>query len=232
MFPLSEYIDHTLLKPTASHKDFEQLLDDAIKYKFASVCVSPHMAISIKAVLSKTSPDLRVCTVVGFPHGNQPVQLKYNAVEYFISREIDEVDFVINYGELINNNVDVVRAEINTVGVLCRRAGVVSKAIIETCYLTKKQKIKAFELVRDSFVDFIKTSTGYGPSGAQLQDVVLWDRLRAKNKGPLIKAAGGIKDYKTALRFIKAGANRLGMSASVSVMEDYYANITEGEEKT
>jgi deoxyribose-phosphate aldolase len=229
LLALNKYIDHTLLKTDAKQADFEKLIDEAIKYDFASVCVSPYMAIPIKATVCVSPymaapievPRLRVCTVVGFPHGNIPAELKYQEVEYFTGRGIDEVDFVINYGELLNGQVDVVKAELGTIGAICSRRNVISKAIVETCYLNQEQKELVFRLVKNSPVDFIKTSTGFGTGGAVIEDIALWKDMRGSSLRPLIKAAGGIKDLKTALAMIRAGADRLGMSSSVQVMEEH-----------
>lgn len=233
--PLNKYIDHTLLKPFATDKEFESFLDEAIAYKFASVCVSPYIAQPVKTALQMTGEsDIKVCTVVAFPHGNIPLNLKLHQVEFFIERGIDEIDFVLHYGELKSERFRNVELELESVGNLCRKGNVVSKCIVETCYLTDHEKRLVFDLAKDR-VDFIKTSTGYGQAGATVEDVSLWASLRGGNSRPKIKAAGGIKDLSKALSLIDAGADRLGMSSSVEVMEEYNLNanstFTEGEEK-
>jgi len=218
--PLNRYIDHTLLKPNATDKEFETLLDEAMKYQFASVCVSPYIASSIAAAL-KYSADIKTCTVVGFPHGNTPLLFKMREVEFFIKKHIKEIDFVLHYGEILNKKWNNVKLEVNSIGRMCKEAGIVSKCIVETCYLNPIEQIMIFDVIRQSDVDFIKTSTGYGTAGAQLETVKMWNEMRQDLERPFIKAAGGIKDLQTALSFIQAGANRLGMSASVKVMEEY-----------
>jgi deoxyribose-phosphate aldolase len=262
--PLNRYIDHTLLKPDATLEDFQQLIEEAIEYNFASVCVSPHMALPAVDAL-KDYPNVKVCTVVGFPHGNLPYPLKVSEAEYFVQSGVDEIDFVINVGLLKSGMYENVGDEIETMGLVCRDNGAVSKCIIETCYLTEDEKTFMYRaLAERTAVNYIKTSTGYGPAGADLRDVFTWNQRRydaeavqdsvqdsgllilqsttatrntyiMRNGEPLkIKAAGGIRDLETALKFIACGADRLGMSASVKVMEewnDHGQTFTEGEEK-
>lgn len=258
--PLNRYIDHTLLKPDATMLEFQKLLEEAVKYNFASVCVSPHMALPAVDAL-KEYPDVKVCTVVGFPHGNIPFPLKFEEAKYFVDNGVHEVDFVVNVGLLKSGMYENIGSELEAIGYLCRSHKVVSKCIIETCYLTEEEKTFMYRaLAERTAVDFIKTSTGFGPEGANLRDVFDWNRRRHEAEGlkdqggvlfltsagqansyvlrngePLkIKAAGGIRDLETALKFIACGANRLGMSASVKVMEEWNAHdqtFTAGEEK-
>jgi deoxyribose-phosphate aldolase len=163
-----------------------------------------------------------VCTVVGFPLGNTPLELKAEEARYFVSRGIDEIDFVLNYGELKNKRFDYVIKELQTMGDICRSGGAVSKCIVETCYLTDTEKETIFYYIKDfaPHIDFIKTSTGFGTAGAQLEDVARWNELRGNAPRPLIKAAGGIKTLKDATAMIAAGADRLGLSAGVQIMEE------------
>lgn len=221
--PLNTFVDHTLLKPNATQEQFETLLDEAIEYGFATICVSPYMAVPIRNILNTTGyPHIKVCTVVGFPLGNIPLELKVQEAEYFVSRGIDEIDFVLNYGELKNRKFDYIIKELQWIGDICRKGGSVSKCIVETCYLTSAEKDMIFYYIKDYApnVDFIKTSTGFGIEGARLEDIVRWNELRGNAPRPLIKAAGGIKDLDTARAMIEAGADRLGMSAGVQVMEE------------
>jgi len=242
--PLNKYIDHTLLKPGAMHVDFQQLLEEAVQYGFASVCVSPYMALDAQNQLVDY-PDIKVCTVVGFPHGNIPSPLKLQEVEYFASRGIDEIDFVLNYSLLKNGFFDMVRNELVSIDKICQEFSTVSKCIVETCCLTEEEKAFIYEtLAEHTGIDYIKTSTGFGTKGAQQVDVMNWNIKRQQEiekresnlldlnvtgketnrREPLkIKAAGGIKDLDTAIRFIVCGADRLGMSASVKVMEEHNA---------
>lgn len=236
--PLNRYIDHTLLKPNAAWGQFQQLVLEAVQHNFASVCVSPHVALPAVNALS-SHPDVKVCTVVGFPHGNLPLRLKVAEAKYFAENGVDEIDFVVNIGELKSGMYQNVGCELEDMGALCKEHGVVSKCIIETCYLTPDEKTFMYRaLAEKSAVDFIKTSTGFGledPSGAFLGDVLDWNQRRhaagepektgellilnrlptneylARNGQPLkIKAAGGIKDLETALKFIACGAGQVG----------------------
>ncbi len=221
--PLNRFIDHSLLKPEATDVEFEKFLDDAVKYQFAAVCVSPRIATAIAAAM-KTEPNIAVCTVVGFPHGNIPLDLKIQQVEYFLKGGIDEIDFVLGFGELCSLRQDLILQELRIIGDLVHSAGAISKCIVETCYLTETDKRLVFKYIQDnSNIDFIKTSTGFGSAGAQLEDVKMWTEMRGDSIGPRIKAAGGIRDLETAMAFIEAGAERLGMGspASVEVMEAY-----------
>lgn len=249
--PLNKYIDHTLLRPDATHAEFEVLLDEAIKYQFASVCVSPYIAGPCAQALK--DEEIKVCTVVGFPHGNVPLQTKLHDVLLLAKAGVDEIDFVINYGDLKSGLFEEVGRELEYMGRACVERGVTSKCIIETCYLNADEKNFLFKALNDNTqVDFIKTSTGFGSAGAELVDVMNWNAQRRewikKETGALIqltpaggrlspikiKAAGGIRDLDTALKFIAAGADRLGMSASVKVMEEWNARqgtFTAGEEE-
>jgi deoxyribose-phosphate aldolase len=221
--PLNQYIDHTLLKPEATQEQFETLLDEAIKFDFKAVCVSPYMAVPIRQTLNTTGhSDIKVCTVVGFPHGNTPLNLKADEVRYFVYRGIDEIDFVLNYGELKNRKFDQTIKELQTLSEICRSAGAVSKCIVETCYLSPSEKDMIFHYIKDFApqLDYIKTSTGFGTSSAKVEDVARWKELRGDATRPLIKAAGGIKTLADAKEMIDAGADRLGMSAGVQVMEE------------
>lgn len=235
--PLNKYIDHTLLKPEAPITALEQLLEDATTYEFASVCVSPTFATVLADVNKQVKFPFDVCTVAGFPHGNIPTEMKAQEAYHFVDRGVNEIDFVINYGELKNNNFNYVVQEVRTLSDICAARGVVSKFIVETCYLTLEEKKAIFNWIKDFCpnADYIKTSTGFGSAGAQLEDVALWNELRGNAPRPLIKAAGGIKNLDDALAFIEAGADRLGMSAGVKVMEEWNARqgtFTEGEAQT
>ncbi len=254
--PLNRYIDHSLLKPNAKMEEFEKLLEEAVKYNFASVCVSPHIALPAVQAL-KPYPDIKVCTVVGFPHGNIPTPLKISEAEYFVHNGVDEIDFVANIGLLRSGYYDEVGDELENMGIVCTDNGAIAKCTVETCYLTEDEKTFMYRALSErTSVDFIKTSTGFGEEGANLGDVFSWNRRRQEaieskdtiispnfqspvldafrpNKPIKIKASGGIRGLAAALRFIACGADRLGMSTSVEVMEEMNARpstFTEGEE--
>lgn len=218
----NNYIDHTLLRPDATQDEFETLVDEAIEYNFEAVCVSPYMAVPIRNILTVTGyPHIKVCTVVGFPLGNIPLEMKANEARYFVSHGIDEIDFVLNYGELKNKKFEYIIKELQMMSTICKEGGAISKCIVETCYLTDTEKDTIFHYIKDySDIDFIKTSTGFGTAGAQVADVARWKELRGNAPRPLIKAAGGIRDLDTARDMIAAGADRLGLSAGVKIMKE------------
>jgi len=255
--PLNRYIEHTLLKPDATLDEFQQLLDEAIRYNFAAVCVSPFMALPAVDAL-KEYPTINVCTVVGFPHGNIPFPLKYEETKYLVENGVDEIDFVANIGLLKSGMYENVGSELEVLGSLCKTHKAISKCIIETCYLTEDEKMFMYRALSErTAVNYIKTSTGFGSEGASTGDVWKWNEKRQmesasgvietgggllqmtdispnslRNGAPLkIKAAGGIRDLKTALKFISCGADRIGMSASVKVMEEYNAQSTTSTEE-
>ena len=210
---LNKYIDHTNLKNTGTLKDIEKLCNEAIKYKFASVCVYPFY-VRLAANLLKDT-NVEVCTVIGFPSGMSTKETKvYEAIDA-VEKGATEIDMVINIAALKNKDYDYIKEEIEEI----RDAidGKVLKVIIETCLLTDEEIIKMTEICNETFVNFIKTSTGFSEYGARVEDVELMNKYR--NEVLEIKASGGIKDYKTAEAMIKAGATRLGTSSGVKLME-------------
>ena len=190
---LNNYIDHTNLKNTATLKDIEKLCNEAIKYHFSSVCVYPYYVPLCKKLLDKT--PVAVCTVIGFPI---------------------EIDMVINISALKNKDYKYIKEEIEEI----RDAidGKVLKVIIETCLLTEEEIVKMTQICNETFVNFIKTSTGFGTYGARVEDVKLINDN--KNEVLEIKASGGIKTLKDAEDMINAGATRIGTSNGVSIMKD------------
>lgn len=211
---LNKYIDHTNLKNTATLKDIEKLCNEAIKYKFASVCVYPYYVTLASNLLKDTNID--VCTVIGFPSGMSTKESKvYEAIDA-IEKGATEIDMVINVAALKNKDYDYVKDEIEEI----RDAidGHVLKVIIETCLLTKDEIIKMTEICNETFVNFIKTSTGFSEYGARVEDVKLINEH--KNDILEIKASGGIRDYETAQEMINAGATRLGTSSGVIIMQN------------
>ncbi len=210
---LNKYIDHTNLKNTSTLKDIEKLCNEAIKYKFASVCVYPYY-VRLASNLLKSS-NVEVCTVIGFPSGMSTKETKvYEAIDA-IEKGATEIDMVINIAALKNKDYDYIKEEIEEI----RDAidGKVLKVIIETCLLTEEEIIKMTEICNETFVNFIKTSTGFGEYGARVEDIELINDHR--NEVLEIKASGGIRDIETAEAMIKAGATRLGTSSGVKLME-------------
>ena len=210
---LNKYIDHTNLKNTWALKDIEKLCNEAIKYKFASVCVYPYYVTLAASLLKDT--NVEVCTVIGFPSGMSTKETKvYEAIDA-VEKGATEIDMVINIAALKNKDYKYVKEEIEEI----RDAidGKVLKVIIETCLLTDEEIVKMTEICNETFVNFIKTSTGFGEYGARVEDVELINDNR--NEVLEIKASGGIRDIETAEAMINAGATRLGTSSGVKLME-------------
>ena len=204
--------DHTLLQPTATWEEIKELIDDAIQYKTASVCIPPCYVKQAKAYAGDKMP---ICTVIGFPNGASTTTVKVFEAMEAVTLGADEIDMVINIGMLKAGDTDYVLSEIEDVKRACR--GRVLKVIIETCMLTEEEKIKMCHLVTKAGADYIKTSTGFGSEGATFADVELFK----KHVGPKvkIKAAGGIASLEDAEHFMELGADRLGTSRIVKIVK-------------
>lgn len=217
---LNKYIDHTNLKNTATLKDIETLCNEALKYHFASVCVYPYYVPLVSKLLKGS--NVEVCTVIGFPMGMNTKETKVFEAINAVESGATEIDMVINIGALKNKDYKYIKEEIEEI----RDAidGKTLKVIIETCLLNEKEIIIMTEICNETFVNFIKTSTGFGKYGARIEDVELINEY----KGDVleIKASGGIKDIDAAEAMIKAGATRIGTSNGVKIMNP---NISEKE---
>lgn len=210
---LNSYIDHTNLKLDSTLKDIEKLCDEAINYHFASVCVPPYY-VTLAASLLKDS-TVQVCTVIGFPNGYSTKEVKsYEAINA-IENGANEIDMVININALKNKDYDYIKDEIEEIRDSID--GHVLKVIIETSLLDDKEIEKMTKICNETFVNFIKTSTGFGSRGASLHDLEIINKY--KNDILEIKASGGIKNEEDAESFIKAGATRLGTSSGVTIMK-------------
>ena len=198
-------VDHTLLKQTATMKDIEKICDDAIANNTASVCIPP---VYVKQAKDYVKGKMKICTVIGFPNGYNTTSTKVFETAQAVKDGADEIDMVINIGKVKENNYEYISNKINKIKEECN--GKLLKVIIEKCLLTEKEKIKLWEVVSNSKADYIKTSTGFSTAGATLEDIILF-KNHIKN-GKKIKAAGGIKDFQDAQKFIEAGADRLGTS--------------------
>jgi len=210
---LARMIDHTLLKAETTTKDILRIYQEAKQFGFASVVVNPTY-VTEAAVALKNS-GVKVCTVVGFPLGASTTDVKVFEAQNALQNGADELDMVINVGSLKSSDFDLVMRDIK--GIVDAAEEKVVKVIIETCYLTEEEKIKACQLAKAAGAHFVKTSTGFGPGGATIEDVQLIRKVVGPNMG--IKAAGGIRTYEDAIQMIRAGANRLGASASVTIIE-------------
>ena len=210
---LEKYIDHTILKPEATVEVVKKICKEAIEYGFASVCINPFYTKLVSEELKGT--DIKTCVVIGFPLGANTKEVKAFEANQAIELGAQEVDMVINVGALKDENYEVVREDIEAVvKVVARRALV--KVIIETCLLTDEEKIKACEISKTAEVDFVKTSTGFSTAGATSHDVALMRKTVGEKIG--VKASGGIRDYAKAVEMVKAGASRLGVSASIAIV--------------
>ena len=210
---LNIYIDHTNLRATATLEDIKKLCEEAQRYHFASVCVHPYYVKVAKELLKNS--NVQVGTVVGFPLGATTSEVKAFEAINAVENGADEIDMVINLGALKNKDYDYVKEEIEEIRDSID--GKVLKVIIETCYLTEEEIIKMTEICNETFVNFIKTSTGFGTRGALVEDI----ELIAKHKNEIleIKASGGIRDIDTVEAMIEAGATRIGTSHGSQLMQ-------------
>lgn len=211
---LNKYIDHTNLKAYATREDIEKLCDEARLYQFASVCVNPYYVTLAKNLLEDSS--VAVCTVVGFPLGQNTIETKEFEAIRAVESGADEIDMVINIAALKNKDYDYIKEEIETIRDSIE--GITLKVIIETCYLTEEEIIKMTEICNETYVNFIKTSTGFGTKGAEKKDVELMKKHKMDYLE--IKASGGIKTLDKAYEMINAGATRLGTSSGVELMKE------------
>lgn len=214
---LANMIDHTNLKAFADDAAFEKLCDEAKKYNFKMVAINPAQTVRCKKKL-EGSP-VHVGAAIGFPLGQTTLKCKIFETKDAIEKGADEIDYVINVAELKNKNYDYIKKEMEEIVKICREAGKTSKVIFENCYLTDDEKRKVAEIAKEVKPDFIKTSTGFGTGGATVEDVKLMKSVVGDEVK--VKAAGGIRDLKTALAMIEAGAERLGTSAGVAIVEEY-----------
>ena len=207
-----KYVDHTLLKPTSTWDDIKQICDDGIKYNTASVCIPPSF---VKPAKEYVADKIKICTVIGFPNGYNTTESKVFETRDAIKNGADEIDMVINIGDLKAEKYDHILNEINQVKEACGEK--LLKVIIETCLLTDEEKIKMCEIISKSNADYIKTSTGFSTGGATIDDIKLFKSNIKNGKG--IKAAGGISSFDDAEEFINNGATRLGTSRLVKIIK-------------
>ena len=209
----SKYFDHTILKADAKKEDIEKICKEAIEYNFASVCVNSYWTGYVAQLLKNS--DVSVCTVVGFPLGAMSTKAKAYETSCAVEDGADEIDMVINVGELKAGNLEAVFEDVKAVRGQCE--GKILKVIIETCYLTEDEKKTACKLAVKAKADFVKTSTGFGCGGAAVEDVALM-KCVVSGKAK-VKASGGIRNRQTAKAMIEAGADRLGTSATIAIVE-------------
>ena len=213
---LAKYMDHTLLKADATAEQIDRVAAEARELNTASVCVNGYWVPRVAAALEGT--DVMTCAVIGFPLGAMSTAAKAAETADVVAAGAREVDMVINIGELKAGNDDAVRADIAAVTEAAHAGGAHLKVIIECCLLTEEEKVRASRLTVEGGADFVKTSTGFSTGGATVEDV----RLMRETVGPDfgVKAAGGIRTLADAEAMIEAGANRLGVSASIAILSE------------
>jgi deoxyribose-phosphate aldolase len=214
---LVKLIDHTLLGPTASKEEVARWCQEAKKYGFASVALNPCHAHLAHTLLKESG--VKVCVTIGFPHGMSASDVKAFEAQKAIADGADELDMVQNVAALKEGDYATVLADIRGVCAAAAKAPrpVLVKVILETALLEKDEKIAGAILAKAAGADFVKTSTGFGPGGATVEDVALLRRTVGTGMG--VKASGGIRDYATALAMVEAGANRIGSSKSLAILE-------------
>ena len=209
--PIAGYIDHTNLKPEATRYDIKILCSEAEQFGFKTICINSANIVSAKNKVEKSL----ICSVIGFPLGAVPTNVKVFETKQAITDGAKEIDMVINIGELKSKEYSYVLKDISEVADICHENGAKLKVIIETCLLNKTEKIISVLLAKKAGADFVKTSTGMNKAGATVEDVKLMREIVGPKMG--VKAAGGIRDYDTALSMLKAGANRIGASQSIKI---------------
>jgi deoxyribose-phosphate aldolase len=214
---LARLIDHTLLGPSASADGVRALCEEAKRYGFFAVCVEPYHVPLACGLLEDSA--VHVCAVIGFPHGMNTGETKAFEAQKAIASGVDELDMVLNIAALRDGDYGTVFDEIKKVCTEAEKASksVLVKVILETAALQDEEKIAGAILAKAAGADFVKTSTGFGPGGATVEDVILLRRTVGETMG--VKAAGGIRDYETAVSMIQAGATRIGASQSVAILE-------------
>ena len=209
---IAQYIDHTLLSPSATERDIERICQEALEFDFRAVCVSGSRLEQARELLADSG--IRLAVVVGFPHGNTASDIKCREALIYSKGGADELDVVLNVGWMKDGQPRKVADELHRIREKAPLATL--KLILETCYLDEPQKRMACELAREAGWDFVKTSTGFGTGGATLADVALMKDIVGDSMK--IKASGGIRDYATAMEYIRAGASRIGTSSGPAIV--------------
>lgn len=215
---MAKHIDHTCLHPTKAVNDIKRLCQEAKEWNFAAVCIHPIFVPLCRNLLTDSS--VKVCTVIGFPLGGDMAETKSFATRNVIRHGAQEVDMVMNMGAFKSKDYDLVLKDMKGVVDATMLAGistnVITKVIIETCYLSPEEITTACRLALQSGADFVKSSTGMGPYGARVEDISLMRKAVGREMG--VKASGGIKTFEDARRMLDAGANRIGTSSGVSIV--------------
>lgn len=212
---VNQYIEHTNLSPLITSAQVEQLIDEAITYQFCGICVPPYWVKKARRDVGKA--NIQVVTVIGFPLGYQRSEIKLREMESAVRDGADELDIKLNISAVKNNALEWVKIELAQFSKFAHEREKIVKVILETAYLTETELRETCKVCIDTGVDFLKTSSGFAPAGAQLDTVRLMRSLAPESVG--IKASGGIKTYEQALSFIQAGAERIGTSAGIQIMQ-------------
>lgn len=212
---IARLIDHTVLKPDATREEVLKVCKEARQYGFASVCVNPYWVPLVASQLAGS--PVKVCTVIGFPLGATSTETKIAEAAAAIRVGAQEIDMVLNIGALRSGDDETVKRDIQGVVEESHRGGAIVKVILETALLDDNQKVVACTLAKEAGADFVKTSTGFGPSGATVHDIALMRKTVGPEMG--VKASGGIRTLEDVRKMREAGASRIGASASVKIME-------------
>ncbi|MBS4540110.1 deoxyribose-phosphate aldolase [Clostridium sp. D2Q-11] len=215
---IASMIDHTILKPDTTKEQVEKVCNEAREYNFASVCVNPSYVEYVAEQLKGS--NVKVTSVVGFPLGSTLPEVKAFETKEAIKKGADEIDMVINIGELKNKNYDLVKEDIKAV--VSASGDKLVKVIIEACLLTDEEKEIACKLSKEVGADYVKTSTGFSTGGATFEDVALMRKTVGEGLG--VKASGGVRDIETAKKMVEAGATRIGASSSVAIVKGEKGN--------
>ena len=222
---IASMLDHSTLQPWLTEKDIRHGCEIALKYGTASVCARPCDVPILAEMLAGSG--VKVCTVIGFPHGTNETAIKLAEAELALAEGCEELDMVLNIGWLKAGNCEGVENEIRLIADAAHRAGAILKVILETCCLTEEEKIAACRLSERAGADFVKTSTGYGSAGCTIEDLKL---MRANvSEKVRIKGSGGIRDLDTVLAAREAGASRCGVSATEKIMAEAEQRFAEGK---
>ncbi len=221
---IAKMLDHSTLQPYLTEDDIRKGCELALKYDCASVCARPCDVPILAEMLAGS--DVKVCTVIGFPHGSHETAIKVTEAQLALSQGCTELDMVINIGKLIAGDTVYVKNEIKLLADVAHQQGAILKVILETCYLTDEQKVTCCKLAEEAGADFVKTSTGYGSKGCTIDDLKL---MRASVSDHVrVKGSGGIRDLDTVLSARAVGASRCGVSATAKIMAEAEKRYAEG----
>lgn len=217
---ITQYIDHTLLKPYASKEAMQAFCNEAKELKVKMVAINSYYTKFCKELLKDTT--IHVGAAISFPLGQTTIAVKAFETIEAIKDGADEIDYVLNLAKVKDGDFTYIKEEMETIVKICREAGIISKVIFENCYLTKDEIRKCAQIAKEVKPDFIKTSTGFGPGGALIEDVKIM--LETVDGVCKVKAAGGIRDYKTFNEFINLGVERIGTSSTETIIKEFKEN--------